>query len=67
VGDFKDQTPGPVEYIKAYVANYGPVVAYISLAPLQDYVGGIITTEGTGCTPDVDHAINIVGYTPDYW
>lgn len=67
VYDYRDSTPGPIEYMKAYIAQYGPIVAYINLDPLQDYVGGIITTEGTGCTPDVNHAVNIVGYTPDYW
>jgi len=52
-----------------YILNtHGPVTVAIDVGTtelLMSYEHG--TFSGTACGTDIDHAVTIVGYTPDYW
>jgi cathepsin X len=49
----------------------GPISCAINAAPIENYTGGIITSNVTNDPDDLDHAISIVGYGTengvDYW
>jgi len=47
------------------VATYGPVSVAMDATYFQYYSSGIYTD--SRCTTSVNHAVNVVGYTPDYF
>lgn len=50
------------------IATHGPMSIAINADPLQWYSGGVINDDASECDPDaLDHAVLVVGYTPDYW
>jgi len=57
--------PSDEEQMKAYLAEHGPVSIGVSTnGGFQHYQSGIISN----CAADmVDHAVLLVGFTPDYW
>lgn len=48
----------------------GPVSICIDASPWQNYAGGVLSNTAGGCTAstsDIDHAVQLVGYTATYW
>lgn len=62
-----DEDPRAEDHIAWLVANYGPVAVGIDSRSdaFQNYAGGIF--RASMCDNDIDHAVAIVGYAPDYW
>ena len=62
-----DEDPRAEDHIAWLVANYGPVAVGIDSRSdaFQNYAGGIF--RASMCENDIDHAVAIVGYAPDYW
>lgn len=54
------------EFMLEYVLHhYGPVAAGIDSTRMDNYVGGVYPA--SRCSTDIDHAVTIVGYTPNAW
>jgi len=49
--------------LASLVYAYGPVPVAIDMRTLHGYTGGVVTT----CSNNPDHAMLVVGYTPEYW
>lgn len=50
---------------EAILHKYGPISVGIDSGTLDNYKGGILTSDK--CGQDIDHAVTIVGYTKDAW
>lgn len=61
---YVDVPQGNCEALRAAVAHQ-PVMAVVNGEALADYKGGILTSNVAN--PNPDHAVLVVGYTPDYW
>jgi len=55
------------EYSLTYcVAKYGPVAVAVDATEMMTYRGGVYNN--ARCNPqNLNHAVTVVGYTPDYW
>lgn len=62
-----DDDPRAEDHITWLVAHYGPVAVSVDSTSdaFQNYAGGIFS--GSMCNKDIDHAMAIVGFTPNYW
>jgi hypothetical protein len=54
--------------VQAKLATVGPFAICVYAEPWQDYVGGIFNDAScTHAYSDLDHCVQLVGYTPSYW
>ena len=48
------------------IARYGPIAVAVDAAEMMSYSGGIYNN--LHCNPqNLNHAVTVVGYTPDSW
>jgi len=64
ISGYTDIPKGDCGALEAAVARQ-PVMAVINGESLNDYSGGILSSNATDL--NLDHAVLVVGYTPDYW
>ena len=55
------------EYLASAVEQYGPVPVAIdsSSTKFRQYTSGVLSSED--CNKEPDHAVLVVGFTPEYW
>jgi C1A family cysteine protease len=54
--------------VQSKLATTGPFAICVYAEPWQDYSGGIFNDAScTHAYTDLDHCVQMVGYTPDYW
>lgn len=58
--------PRDESQMAVWLAQNGPISVLISYVPLLHYTGGVVTVEECPAGK-VDHAVLVVGVTPDYW
>lgn len=63
VKDYEVLRSNPETFLDYIVHQYGPTAVAIDARGLGSYRGGTIQRCGT----DPNHAVVVVGYTPDYW
>ena len=63
VTDYKVIMSNPEKYLDYIVHEFGPTSVAIDSRGLGSYRGGTITM----CGKDPNHAVIVVGYTPEYW
>mmetsp|Transcript_99054 Transcript_99054/g.227518 ORF Transcript_99054/g.227518 Transcript_99054/m.227518 type:complete len:359 (+) Transcript_99054:46-1122(+) len=67
VGGYVEVAPNDPDALATALANVGPVAVSVAAEQWSLYGGGIFT----GCTgstgTDVDHVVQAVGYSKDYW
>jgi len=65
LGSCDNQNMGQVQ---SKLATVGPFAICVFAEPWQDYTGGIFNDQGcTHAYSDLDHCVQMVGYTPNYW
>ena len=67
VKHYKSVNYGVERHLEKYINNYGPIPVGVDSQSMQFelYKNGIIREHH--CGKDIDHAVLVVGYTPDYW
>ena len=69
VNDYKvimhDDSPTAEKQFEAILHKYGPISVGVDSTTMDNYKGGIF--KASACTTNIDHAVAIVGYTPDAW
>lgn len=67
VKQFKTINYGVERHLQKYIDHYGPIPVGIDSQSMQFelYHNGILREHH--CGKDIDHAVLVVGYTPDYW
>jgi len=61
------------EQMRAYTATKGPVAVAVQASKWQFYKSGIVAAGSNVCAkqdpkrPSLNHAVTVVGYTPEYW
>jgi C1A family cysteine protease len=54
--------------VQAQLATVGPFAICVYAEPWQDYAGGVFNDATcTHAYTDLDHCVQLVGYTPNYW
>lgn len=55
--------------LKKYISSVAPASICVNSANWEDYSGGVMTAKACGghSYGDMDHCVQLVGYTSDYW
>lgn len=61
----KQQTPNAEQHLERILHKYGPVSVGVDSSQWDNYKSGIYKHQM--CTHEIDHAVTIVGYTPNFW
>jgi C1A family cysteine protease len=57
-----------MDTVKQELSTVGPFSICVNAEPWQDYNGGVFNDASCGhAYSDLDHCVQLVGYTPDYW
>lgn len=61
----KEETPDAEQQLERILHDYGPVSVGVDSSQWDNYKNGIYKHQM--CTHEIDHAVTIVGYTPNFW